>query len=74
MSKAQQILRDLEDDEPFFVLRGKDLLVVPTLTEYRRLAQLFTNDIHFDVNLKSVVNEFIKYRDGRGRHRMKFPD
>jgi hypothetical protein len=51
---------NLKDGEPFFLLRGQDLLAVPALMHYTRLAQNSAPDVAQEMN--AIVVQFMEYQ------------
>lgn len=66
------IIRNLDDDEPVFVLRGNDILAIPFMRQY----QMFTEDQFGPEKGQSLELLIDTMRDYQQHHsdRVKFPD
>lgn len=61
----------LIDGEPFFLLRAKDLLAIPTLVHYSRLAN--TNAPEVAAGVSAVTVEFAEWQARNPEH-VRLPD
>lgn len=66
------LIKDLNDDEPVFVLRGNDVLTIPFLRQY----QMFTEDRFGPEKGQSLERLIDRMREYQQHHadRVKFPD
>lgn len=75
MDKNPQLIIDEAalNNEPIFIIRGKDRAAVETLTNYLIAAENLNAGSEFAIDMLNVINKFIDYRMANST-KMKVPD
>lgn len=62
----------IPDDEPLFLLRGRDILALDLLKEYYRISEEWKCNRYHLINLAVTIDKFVRFKI-KNPERMKMP-
>ncbi|MDR1222238.1 MAG: hypothetical protein LBL07_05085 [Tannerella sp.] len=64
----QMIKQCIEHEEPYFVLRGKDICALPAIKKYHETVKQKVKDLYFIEEIEEIMKDFQAFREEQQTH------
>jgi len=64
----QMIKQCVANEEPYFLLRGKDICAIPAIEKYYEAVKAVVNDPYFIEEIEEIMKDFCAFRDEQVTH------
>jgi hypothetical protein len=64
----QMIKQCVANEEPYFVLRGKDICALPAIEKYYETVRGTVKDPYFTEEIEEIMKDFRAFRDEQATH------